>query len=102
MTDAKRARAAKSHLGFVGSVKLKRAGGSLVMTVPASARTILRLEEGQEMAVKVDGERLVLEATRRRPHYTLDELMAQCDLDAPLSEQEQAWLDDKSVGREIL
>lgn len=102
MADAKRTRAAKSHLGFVGKVKLKRAGGSLVMTVPASARTILQLEEGQEMAVKVDGERLVLEPTLRRPHYTLDELMAQCDLGAPMSEEERAWLNDAPVGREIL
>jgi hypothetical protein len=38
-----------------------------------------------------------------RPHksrYTLSELMMQCDLDAPLSAEDSAWLDAPSVGRE--
>jgi antitoxin ChpS len=88
--------------GYLGKTKLKKAGGSLVMTVPASARKMLNLEEGQEMAVKVEGERLVVEAAVPRPKYALDELMAQCDLDEPMSEHEQAWLNDSSVGREAL
>lgn len=102
MAASKRSPVAKGDAGYLGKTKLKKAGGSLVMTVPASARKLLNLEEGQEMAVKVEGDRLVVEAAVHRPRYTLDELMAQCDLDAPMSEQEQAWLSDPAVGREIL
>ncbi len=102
MAGSKRSPTAKAGAGYLGKTRLKKAGGSLVMTVPASARKILDLEEGQEMAVTVEGDRLVVEPAIRRPRYTLDELMAQCDSEAPMSEQEQAWLNDAAVGREIL
>lgn len=88
--------------GVVGSTRLKKAGGSLVMTVPAAARNSLRLHEGQEMSVRVEGEKLVLEPAVRRPKYTLDELLAQCDFDAPYSGEERAWLDAPPAGRELL
>jgi antitoxin ChpS len=37
-----------------------------------------------------------------RKRYSLDELIAQCDPDSPLSEEDHAWLDDASQGREAL
>ena len=36
----------------------------------------------------------------RKGRYSLSELMAQCDPDAPLSPEERAWLDAPAVGRE--
>jgi antitoxin ChpS len=83
---------------------LKKSGGSLVMTVPAAARNALHLVEGQEMTVAVEGEKLVLAAarpTRRRPKYTLKQLLAECNPDAPLTDEEKAWLNMPPVGREL-
>lgn len=37
-----------------------------------------------------------------RPHYTLDELLAECDPSAELTVREREWLDAPAVGREIL
>ena len=37
----------------------------------------------------------------KRPCYTLKGLLAQCDPNAPRSEEEQAWLDARPVGREF-
>lgn len=37
----------------------------------------------------------------KRPRYTLKGLLAQCDPNAPRSEDEQAWLDARPVGREF-
>jgi hypothetical protein len=37
-----------------------------------------------------------------KPHYTLDELMAQCDLAAPVSDESRDWLDSAPIGREEL
>ena len=55
---------------------LKRAGGSLVMTVPARARDALRLNAGDALSVRVEGAKLVLEPTGRvRPKYTLAQLL---------------------------
>lgn len=36
----------------------------------------------------------------RRPHYSLAELMAQCDANAPLSSEDRAWIDAPAIGRE--
>ena len=37
----------------------------------------------------------------RRPKYTLEELLADCNPDAPMSEEERAWHNAPPVGREI-
>lgn len=94
--------------GFLAKTKLKKAGGSLVMTMPASARNLLHLTEGQEMAVSVEGSRVVMEPLPtakpmrvRRPKYTLDELVAGYSADPPLTDEERTWMDAPPVGREI-
>jgi antitoxin ChpS len=95
--------AAKTETALTRTV-LKKSGGSLIMTVPAAARKALHLVEGQEMTVAVEGERLVLAAARparRRPKYTLKQLLAECNPDAPLTEEEKAWLNMPPVGREL-
>lgn len=78
------------------------------MTVPAAARNLLHLTEGQEMAVSVEGSKVVFEPMHshkpmrvRRPRYTLEELLANANPDAPLSDEEQAWQGTPPVGREI-
>lgn len=94
---------AADSTGLVTRTKLKKAGGSLIMTVPARARDALHLAEGQELTVSVDGDRLVLAPAKpERPSYSLDELLAQCDFDQPYSDEERAWLDADPVGRELL
>jgi hypothetical protein len=35
-----------------------------------------------------------------RPRYTLEELVGQCDPDAPLTEEDRRWLDARPAGRE--
>ena len=37
---------------------------------------------------------------RRKDRYSLSELMAHCDINAPLSAEDRAWLDAPAVGRE--
>lgn len=93
--------------GFLAKTRLKKAGGSLVMTVPASARNLLGLTEGQEMTVSVEGSKVIIEpvpAERslrvRRPKYTLEQLLTDATPDVTPSEDEQIWHDDPPVGRE--
>ena len=38
----------------------------------------------------------------KKPHYSLGELLAQCDADAPVSHEDRAWLDSAPMGREII
>ncbi len=46
---------------FSTTSRLKKAGGSLVLTVPAAARNMLGLTEGQEMIVSVKGRQVIAE-----------------------------------------
>jgi antitoxin ChpS len=42
------------------------------------------------------------EPRRHKGHYDLADLVAQCDPRAPLSEEDQAWLNAPEVGREAV
>ena len=97
-----------SSAAKVGSTRLKKAGGSLLVTVPAAARRMLDLKEGQELTVKVEGTRITLEPVTggrpqrvRKPRYSLEELLAQGTTEGPLSDDEQDWQDGPAVGREV-
>lgn len=79
---------------------LKKAGGSLIVTVPASIRDALHLAEGQHLDVGLDDGAIVLRPAR--PRYSLEELVAKCDFDQPYSDEERAWLDKAPAGRELL
>ncbi len=92
--------------GVLARTRLKKAGGSLVVTMPAAARNLLHLHEGQELAISVEGSRVVMEPVSepspvrvRRPKYTLDELLA-ATADAPLTDDERDWQDAPAAGRE--
>ncbi|MDM9626525.1 AbrB/MazE/SpoVT family DNA-binding domain-containing protein [Rhizobium sp. S152] len=94
---------------FSTTSKLKKAGGSLVLTVPAAARNMLGLTEGQEMIVSVKGRQVIAEPVSsvpktirvRPPKYTLDELLKGYDPDASRSPEEQSWIDAPAAGDEI-
>ncbi|QLF69675.1 AbrB/MazE/SpoVT family DNA-binding domain-containing protein [Peteryoungia desertarenae] len=93
---------------FSTKSKLKKAGGSLVLTVPAPARDMLGLTEGQEMMISVKGRQVIAEPIKaepsllkvRQPKYTLDELITGYDPDGQRSVEEQEWLDAPAVGNE--
>ena len=92
----------KSTGHFIARVKLIKTGGSLVMTIPASARKALSLLEGEEMSVAIEGGAIRVEPVRQeRPRYTLTQLLAQCDPEKPYSDEEKRWANAEPVGREI-
>lgn len=67
-------------------------------------------ELGQALEARAAAEGLTLDKwfqhlaaeVRAKPRYKLAELLAQCDENAPLSEEDRAWLDDPPIGREVL
>ena len=83
-------------------VTLRRAGGSLTLTIPRSLVRVLGLAEGARIGVSVADGKLIAEPAETSPRYTLDELLGQCDLGAPLSEDDQAWLSDGPRGSELI
>ena len=84
-------------------VTLRRAGGSLVLTIPKSHVRALGLEEGERIGVSVDAGKLVADpAARAAPRYRLEDLIAQCDPKAPLSKEDETWLSDRPGGGELI
>ena len=78
---------------------LRKVGGSIMLAVPPAILELLELSAGSRVGISVDKGRLVVEP-RKKPKYTLDELLAQCDPNAPIDETAQEWLDAPLVGRE--
>src|SRR5579885_553819 len=86
--------------GPMDIVTLRRAGGSLTLTIPRAVVKALGLVEGARIGVSVDEGRLIAEPARSR-RFTLDELLAQCDPNASLTAEDQAWLSDPPAGDEL-
>lgn len=78
---------------------LRKVGGSVMVAVPPAILELLGLQAGETVGMVVDGQRLIIEP-HHGPRYTLDELLAQCDPEAPLTEEDQAWLELPAVGLE--
>lgn len=74
--------------------------------------TLIQIPDDQAAALeaKAAAQGLTLEAWLRRLAgleepvrlNTLDDLIAQCDLTAPLSEEDKAWLNAPGAGREAM
>ena len=83
------------------TTSLRKVGGSVMLAVPPAILEVLNLSAGSTVGLTIDQGRLVVEAPNR-PHYSLEELLAQCDPEAPPSDEDRAWLDGKPVGTELL
>ena len=71
-----------------------------MLAVPPAILDRLHLGAGSAVGIEVDGERLVLDP-KLKPRYTLEELLLQCDPDAPFTEEDRSWNDVPAVGREL-
>ncbi|PWE57706.1 antitoxin [Metarhizobium album] len=80
---------------------LRNVGGSVMMTVPKPVLEELGLQANSKVDVIAEDGKIVA-VPRVRPKYTLEELLAQCDPEAPWSEEEREWMDAPSVGKEII
>lgn len=80
---------------------LRKAGGSVMLGVPPAVLDMRERRAGARVGVTVEPGRLIVEPSTRR-RYTLDELLAQCEPQAELSEEDREWLGAKPVGDELL
>ena len=79
---------------------LRKVGGSVMLAVPPALLDVLELRAGAKVRIGIEDGRLVV-ATRPRPRYTLEELLAQCDENAE-DDVDHAWVEAPPVGRELL
>lgn len=83
------------------TTNLRKVGGSVMMAVPPALLDLLHIGAGAKVGLAVDNGRLVVDP-QPRPRYTLDELLAQCDASTEATAEDHAWLDDKTMGNELL
>jgi antitoxin ChpS len=81
------------------TAKLRAVGGSVMFAIPKPMLDGLDLHANQQVGVSISEGRMIVEPKVRR-RYTLAELMAQCDLDRPMTDEDREWLDAPPVGRE--
>jgi antitoxin ChpS len=83
------------------TTSLRKVGGSIMLTVPPAILDLLHLQAGSTVGVRVEGERLVIEA-KPHPRYTLAGLLAASNYSQPQPPEEREWVDAPAVGRELL
>jgi antitoxin ChpS len=91
------------------TTNLRKVGGSVMLAVPPALLNVLQLQPGARVGIAVESGRLVVQP-RKRPTYSLDELLAQCNPKArrskPISKQgskqEREWLNSKRFGGELI
>ena len=81
--------------------RLKKVGGSIMLAVPPAVLNTLELSTDSEGGMTIDNGCLIIEP-QKRPRYSLEELLAQCDPHAEMSEEDREWSDAPAVGKEIL
>ena len=86
---------------YMHTTNLRKVGGSVMLAVPPALLDLLKLGAGAKVDIGVEDGRLIV-APRTRPSYSLDELLAQCDENAPVDDGDRAWLEAKPVGNELL
>ena len=83
-------------------IKLRKIGNSTGMIVPAQLLDDLGMESGDKVLVTGERGRMVVTRVQEKPVYTLEELMAECDLSAPRDESSVEWDGMQAAGNEIL
>ncbi len=83
------------------TTNLRKVGGSIMLAVPPALLDVLSLRPGAKVGIAIERGRLVVEP-RRKPHYTLEELLAQCSPKAVRTREEREWLSGRPVGDELV
>lgn len=81
------------------TTRLRKSGGSLMMTMPKAILESLDLHADQELSLTIKEGKIILDP-KARPRYTAAELLAQCDFNLPMGEEECAFLNSPAIGGE--
>lgn len=80
---------------------IRKIGNSSGTILPAHLLKKLHLTEGDSINIEDDGNNIVISPIVKRPKYKLDELLAQCDPNAPISDELNDWDNSPAVGKEV-
>jgi len=78
---------------------LRNFGNSIGLVIPKPVREALHLSAGQTVTLEQTEQGLLVKPMNKK--YTLDELLAQCDPNAPMPQEMTDWQDSPAVRREV-
>lgn len=81
------------------TIAIKKWGNSSGVVLPSLLLKKLGVTNGQHLDAEIKNGSLILTPTQRR--YTLEELVAQCDKNAPMIAEGDVWGNDAPTGNEI-
>ena len=79
-------------------LSVQKWGNSAAVRLPTELLAILKVTLGDKLTVDVRADGVLLKA--KRPAFSLDDLVAQCDSNAPEPADMAAWSKARPVGRE--
>ena len=83
------------------TTNLRKVGGSVMLAVPPALLNVLHLQSGSTVGLAIESGRLMIEP-QPKPKYSLEHLLAQCDGNYELTEEDREWLDMKPFGAELI
>lgn len=83
------------------TTNLRKVGGSVMLAVPPAILDLLQLRPGEPVDLAVEGGKLVM-LPRRRPRYSLEDLLAEAKPVRRRTRADRDWRESKPVGRELL
>jgi antitoxin ChpS len=86
----------------MATATFRNLGGSIVLAVPKKILDLVDLDAGSKVDVSIEHGRLIV-APRKKPKYTLDELLARCrPSDLKPGRRDKKWLAGSPVGKELI
>lgn len=82
------------------TTNLRKVGGSVMLAVPPAILNLLNLKADAMVGLVVSDGCLVMRP-QSPPLYSLEELLAQCDPSAEMTDEDNEWINGKSVGKEL-
>lgn len=79
---------------------IRKIGNSAGVIITANALRVAGIHLGDEVEIQESPGCIKIKSLK--PKYTLDELLAQCDDNVPMSDELEDWNASESVGNELL
>ena len=86
---------------MANTATLRTVGGSVMIAIPKPLLETLGVSANAKLDLTVEEGKLVA-VPRKRPNYTLDELLAMGNPNADLTEEDRDWLSDPPKGNEVI
>ncbi|WP_252179548.1 AbrB/MazE/SpoVT family DNA-binding domain-containing protein [Endozoicomonas sp. 4G] len=81
---------------------IRRIGNSSGIIIPPKLLRKLNLKDGDGIVITKVKNSLVITKSTNRPRYSMDELLAQCDLSVAMPKEFTEWDSVPAVGDEVL